>query len=203
VAKTRSRSSITLYSERRCARCHQVRFVLAMKGVDASIVDSSPGDDPDEDLLALNPSGSLPTLVDRDLTLFDADIICEYLDERYPFPALWPTDPAARARARLMLKCWVTQWHDMLHTAMSGNGKTAQRAMRDLSAALLAHAEGFAASAYFMHNEPTQVDCALAPLLWAMDGMGTLPDHPALRNYTRQIFRTPSFLSSRAPRANQ
>jgi len=168
-----------------------------MKGVDAQLIDSSPENDPNEDLLALNPSGSLPTLVDRDLTLFDADIICEYLDERYPFPALWPTDPAARARARLVLKCWISPWHDLLQAGMTGSGKIARQAMRELAEELLAHVEGFSTSNYFMHAEPTLVDCALAPLLWTMDSVGELPQHQALRKYSRQLFQSPSFLRSR------
>ena len=182
VGRSRSRSAITLYSLKGSPRCQQVRLVLVMKDVEAHIIERQPDEPPHDDLLALNPFGTLPTLVDRDLTLFDADIISEYLDERYPFPPLWPTDPAARARARLILRCWVGNWYE-LYQASLGSGKAATEAAKQLNDDMLAHADGFTVGKWFMHEEPTMVDCALLPLLANLRGLDRLPAHPAIRRY--------------------
>src|SRR5690606_26504248 len=98
----RTRTVLTLYSAHDCVHCHRVRMALAAKGVtyDHVLVDL---DDPPEDLLDLNPYNSVPTLVDRDLVLYDTSVICEYLDERYPHPPLMPVDPLSRARLRLAI----------------------------------------------------------------------------------------------------
>jgi RNA polymerase-associated protein len=150
-----------------------------MKDVDAHVIHQLPGEPPHDDLLALNPFGTLPTLVDRDLTLFDADIIGEYLDERYPFPPLWPTEPASRARARLILRCWVGNWYDLYEKANEGDAKAAKQ----LNEELLAHGDGFAVAPWFMHEEATMVDCALLPLLAKLRSENKLPGHAAIRRY--------------------
>ena len=98
----RSRTVLTLYSSRDDVQCHRARLVLAAKGVVYDLVPVNP-DSPPEDLLDLNPYNSVPTLVDRDLVLYDTSVICEYLDERYPHPPLMPVDPLSRARLRLAI----------------------------------------------------------------------------------------------------
>src|SRR5690349_21619660 len=99
---SRSRTVLTLYSARDCVYCHRVRLVLAAKGVSYDLVLVDPAKPP-EDLVDLNPYHSVPTLVDRDLVLYDTGVICEYLDERYPHPPLMPVDPLSRARLRLAI----------------------------------------------------------------------------------------------------
>ena len=98
----RSRTVLTLYSASDCVHCHRVRLVLAAKGVVYDLVTVNPRSPP-EDLLDLNPYNTIPTLVDRDLVLYDTSVICEYLDERYPHPPLMPVNPLSRARLRLAI----------------------------------------------------------------------------------------------------
>ena len=101
---------MTLYSRADDARCHRVRFVLAEKALDVRIVETDPSRPP-EDLIDLNPYQTVPTLVDRELVVYEPDIICEYLDERFPHPSLTPTDPGARAQARVALKRIEHDWY--------------------------------------------------------------------------------------------
>ncbi|WP_296984037.1 glutathione S-transferase N-terminal domain-containing protein, partial [Thalassolituus sp. UBA1505] len=83
------RSSMTFYSDAADHYSHRVRIVLAEKGVAVEIHDVDPDNKP-EDLATLNPYNSLPTLVDRDLVLYEPNVMMEYLDERFPHPPLLP-----------------------------------------------------------------------------------------------------------------
>ena len=118
VANPRLRNALTLFSARDCVVCHRVRLVLAAKGVSYELVSVDPNNPP-EDLIDLNPYHSVPTLVDRDLVLYAASVVSEYLDERYPHPPLMPIDPLSRARLRLaMLRIeheWVPQIQAIQH----------------------------------------------------------------------------------------
>ena len=82
------RNVMTLYSNDDIY-CHQVRIVLAEKGVSVDILKVRDGQI-NEDLLELNPYNNLPTLVDRELVLYDTQVILEYLEERFPHPPLLP-----------------------------------------------------------------------------------------------------------------
>ena len=79
------RSVMTLFSGPTDIYSHQVRIVLAEKGVSFEI-EHVEKDNPPQDLIDLNPNQSVPTLVDRELTLWESRIIMEYLDERFPHP---------------------------------------------------------------------------------------------------------------------
>lgn len=85
VQSARSRTVLTLYTTADDIQCHRVRLLLAAKGVSYERAMVEPGKPP-EDLVDLNPYATTPTLVDRDLTLYDTSVVCEYLDERYPHP---------------------------------------------------------------------------------------------------------------------
>ena len=101
---------MALYSSETSLDCHRVRFVLAEKGINVDIVNVSVDESAAADLAELNPYNQAPTLVDRDLVLYDAGVINDYLDERYPHPPLMPVDPVSRAQLRLVhlrvLKDW-------------------------------------------------------------------------------------------------
>src|SRR6478752_3501934 len=99
---TNKRSVMTLYSGASDIPSHRVRIVLAEKGVSYEVINIETRGKP-EDLLELNPYGSVPTLVDRELALYEPGIITEYLDERFPHPPLMPVYPVARAKARLII----------------------------------------------------------------------------------------------------
>src|SRR2546428_1446028 len=93
---------MNLYSGTTCPFSQRCRIVLYEKGMDFQIVDVDLYNKP-EDLAVMNPYNRVPVLVERDLILYESNIINEYIDERFPHPQLMPADPVMRARARLFL----------------------------------------------------------------------------------------------------
>jgi RNA polymerase-associated protein len=195
----RSRTVLTLYSARDCIHCHRVRLVLAAKGVTYDLVPVDL-DDPPEDLLDLNPYNSVPTLVDRDLVLYDTSVICEYLDERYPHPPLMPVDPLSRARLRLAIVRIENDWLTLVDQIDAG-GRTADTARKALRDELMKNASAFKASKFFLSPEMSLADCALAPLIWRLDALGVqLPrEAHVIIDYGERIFRSQGFARSLTP----
>ena len=166
------RSVMTLYSGSDDLFSHQTRIVLAEKGVTVEIAFVDQGNQP-EDLLQLNPyADNLPTLVDRELVLYKAQIIMEYLDERFPHPPLMPVYPVARGTSRLMMYRIERDWYTLADTVLKGTKKEADAARQELKESLLALAPVFSEMPYFMSEEFTLVDCYLAPLLWRLPVYG-------------------------------
>ena len=116
------RSSMTYFSDGRDHYSHRVRIVLAEKGVSVEIIDVDPKNKPEE-LAELNPYNNLPTLVDRDLALYETKVMMEYLDERFPHPPLLPVYPVARAQSRLWMHRIEQDWCPMIETIVSGKSK--------------------------------------------------------------------------------
>ena len=195
----RSRTVLTLYSARDCIHCHRVRLVLAAKGVTYDLVPVDL-DDPPEDLLDLNPYNSVPTLVNRDLVLYDTSVICEYLDERYPHPPLMPVDPLSRARLRLAIVRIENDWLTLVDQIEAG-GRTADTARKTLRDELIKNASAFKASKFFLSPEMSLADCALAPLIWRLDSLGVqLPKEAhVIIDYGERIFRSQGFTRSLTP----
>ena len=195
----RSRTVLTLYSARDCIHCHRVRLVLAAKGVTYDLVPVDL-DDPPEDLLDLNPYNSVPTLVDRDLVLYDTSVICEYLDERYPHPPLMPVDPLSRARLRLAIVRIENDWLTLVDQIEAG-GRPADTARKTLRDELIKNASAFKASKFFLSPEMSLADCALAPLIWRLDSLGVqLPrEAHVITDYGDRIFRSQGFTRSLTP----
>jgi RNA polymerase-associated protein len=195
----RSRTILTLYSARDCIHCHRVRLVLAAKGVTYDLVPVDL-DDPPEDLLDLNPYNSVPTLVDRDLVLYDTSVICEYLDERYPHPPLMPVDPLSRARRRLAIVRIENDWLTLVDQIEAG-GRPADTARKSLRDELIKNASAFKASKFFLSPEMSLADCALAPLIWRLDSLGVqLPrEAHVITDYGERIFRSQGFARSLTP----
>jgi len=195
----RSRTVLTLYSARDCIHCHRVRLVLAAKGVTYDLV-SVDLDDPPEDLLDLNPYNSVPTLVDRDLVLYDTSVICEYLDERYPHPPLMPVDPLSRARLRLAIVRIENDWLTLVDQIEAG-GRPADTARKTLRDELIKNASAFKASKFFLSPEMSLADCALAPLIWRLDSLGVQIPKEAhyITDYGERIFRSQGFTRSLTP----
>lgn len=167
---TARRTGMVLYSEADEMDCHQVRIVLAEKGIAYELVEIKAGQVP-EDVHEVNPYGTLPTLVDRDVAVFQANLINDYLDERFPHPALMPVYPAARANNRLLRYRIERDWYALARAILTG-ASTSQAARRDLREGLLAMAPLFQENTYFLSEEFSLVDCCLAALLWRLPKLG-------------------------------
>ncbi|KDM92755.1 stringent starvation protein SspA [Photobacterium galatheae] len=192
------RSVMTLYSDASDMYSHQVRIVLAEKGVSVEIELVEPDNLP-EDLLDLNPYNSVPTLVDRELALYQAGIIMEYLDERFPHPPLMPVYPVARGNSRLMMYRIERNWYSLAEKIEKGSADEAEKARKQLREELLALSPVFAEFPYFMSEEFSLVDCYLAPLLWRLPSMGIDligPGSKEVKAYMSRVFERDSFLAS-------
>ncbi|OAI19407.1 stringent starvation protein A [Methylomonas koyamae] len=165
------KSAMTLFSSANCVMSHCARLVVHEKGVPADIEFFDPNDPP-EDLLELNPNGNAPTFVERDLVLYDARIIMEYLDERFPHPALHQMDPVSRANARMLIKRIDQEWYPLLEEIQLHGDKKAAKAKKLLRESLIAAAPVFEATPYFMSEEYSLIDCAMAPFLWRLPSIG-------------------------------
>ncbi|ANE57828.1 stringent starvation protein A [Methylomonas koyamae] len=165
------KSAMTLFSSANCIMSHCARLVVHEKGVPADIEFFDPNDPP-EDLLELNPNGNAPTFVERDLVLYDARIIMEYLDERFPHPALHQMDPVSRANARMLIKRIDQEWYPLLEEVQIHGDKKAAKAKKLLRESLIAAAPVFEATPYFMSEEYSLIDCAMAPFLWRLPSIG-------------------------------
>ena len=191
---TGRRSVMTLYCEPKDPIGHCARIVLAEKDVSVDInyvgLDNRP-----EDLNELNPYGTVLTLIDRDLVLYDAQIMMEYLDERFPHPPLLPVDPVARANNRQFR---YRVFRDLYHWIDSVTGKNeiaasnARKALRDN---LTVIAPSFVQCQYFMSADYSLVDCSIAPLLWRLHYYGIkLPNQAKpLLKYAERLFARSSF----------
>ncbi|MEY8215386.1 MAG: stringent starvation protein SspA, partial [Colwellia sp.] len=165
------RSVMTLFSHADDMYSHQTRIVLAEKGVgvDINFVDL---ENLPEDLIDLNPYGTVPTLIDRELALYEAKIIIEYLDERFPHPPLMPVYPVARGRSRLMMHRIEHDWYSLALVILNGTVAEAEQARKELAESLLSVAPILNEAPYFMSEEFSLVDCYLAPLLWRLPAFG-------------------------------
>ena len=190
------RSVMTMYSDPQSPYSHRVRLVLAEKNITVEIVDTDPVNLSD-DIMDLNPYGSLPTLVDRDLTLYESRIIMEYLDERFPHPPLLPVDPVSRAESRLYMHRVDRDWYALMDQILAG-GKSATKGRKELRESLTATAPVFAHKPFFMSDDFSLVDCSLAPLLWRLPmlGVGLPPQAASVEKHARRIFDRDSFKAS-------
>ena len=194
------RSSMTFFSAADDHYSHRVRIVLAEKGVTVDIVDMDPAN-PTQELADLNPYNSLPTLVDRELVLYESKIMMEYLDERFPHPPLLPVYPVARGESRLFMYRIERDWCVLADQILKGGAaKNLEKPRKELREGLISVAPIFAERPFFMNEEFTLVDCCMAPLLWRLPIMGIeLPDTKQtkpLLNYMERLFSRPAFKES-------
>lgn len=191
------RSVMSLFSSATDPQSHRVRAVLAEKGITVEILDVDASNKP-EDLIDLNPYNTVPTLVDRELVLYDPRAIMEYLDERFPHPPLMPVDPVSRARTRLALFRIEQDWYDLVPALESRGEKTSAKARKILRDSLTASAEVFAAKPFFLSDEYTLVDASIVPILWRLERYRIdLPRQakPVL-DYAERMFSRESFKAS-------
>ena len=192
------RSVMTLFSAADCADSHRVRIVLAEKDITVDILNINPDNKPD-DLSELNPYNTMPTLLDRDLVLYDARIIMEYLDERFPHPPLMPVDPVTRAHSRLALFRIEKDWFSLVSDIEGGDEASATQARKILRESVLSAAEVFAVKPYFLSDDFSLVDCTIAPILWRLPKYGIdVPEKqgkPILK-YMERVFSRDAFQQS-------
>lgn len=191
------RSIMTLYSGSMDIYSHRVRIVLAEKGVSVDVINMD-SNEKIEDLHALNPYGTVPTLVDRELVLYDANIIMEYLDERFPHPPLMPVYPVARAKTRLMIYRIDREWGELVRKIEKGKIEVAQNASKELRNYLIKLVPVFSSSPFFLNDEFSLIDCCIAPILWRLPAWGiTLPpEAKPIYKYAERIFARDSFQAS-------
>ncbi len=194
------RSSMTFYSDGADHYSHRVRIVLAEKGVAVDVIDCHVEDLP-EDVTGLNPYNSLPTLLDRELVLYEPNVMMEYLDERFPHPPLLPVYPVARAESRLYMHRIQKDWckHVDIITSVQSSDDDVEGARKELRDSLVAVSPIFAEKPFFMSDEFTLVDCCLAPLLWRLPALGIeLPEAQCkhLVAYMKRLFSRESFRES-------
>lgn len=192
MAIVAKRTIMSLYSDIDDIYSHQVRIVLAEKGVNVEILPVK-RNEPSPDLLALNPYGTVPTLIDRDLVLFEARIIMEYLDERFPHPPLLPVYPVARAETRKMMYRIEQDWYYLMDFIL--NDENATQARENLLESLTNLEPVFADKTYFLSDEFSLLDCALAPLLWRLPKLGLEigPQFKGINAYMQRVFKRDSF----------
>lgn len=195
------RSSMTFFSDGSSHYSHRVRIVLAEKGVTVDIIEADPANLPEE-LTDLNPYSSLPTLLDRDLVLYESKVMMEYLDERFPHPPLLPVYPVARGSSRQLIYRIERDWCELVDSILAGDGtaKELDAKRKELREGLVAIAPIFAEKPFFMNDEFTIVDCCLAPILWRLPQLGielpsTKQTKPLLA-YMERLFERESFQDS-------
>ncbi|EKG36289.1 glutathione S-transferase N-terminal domain-containing protein [Pseudomonas syringae] len=189
---------LACYSDPADHYSHRVRIVLAEKGVSAEIIEVVAGRHPPQ-LIEVNPYGSVPTLVDRDLALYESTVVMEYLDERYPHPPLLPVYPVARANSRLLIHRIQRDWCGLVDLILDTRSKEPARvqARKELRESLAGVSPLFAEKAFFMSDELSLVDCCLLPILWRLPILGIELPRPAKplldymeRQFVREAFQT-------------
>ncbi len=191
---------MTLYSGTTCPHSQRCRIVLFEKGMDFQVIDVDMTNKP-EDLAVINPYNRVPVLVERDLVLYEANIINEYIDERFPHPQLMPADPVMRARARLFLHNFEDQLFDHIGDIESDNAKVADNARAIVRDNLIQIAPIFNKQQYMLGDEFSMLDVAIAPLLWRLGHYGIeLPKQAApLLKYAERIFSRPAYIGAMTP----
>ncbi len=188
---------MNIYTTELSIECHRTRIVLAEKDIahKLHLVDEKKMP---EDLLDLNPYGSLPTLVDRDLVLYDSRVIMEYLEERFPHPPLMPVGPVARGQCRLALFRVERDWYPLVNIIETKSEKMSAKARKELAESIAATASVFAAMPFFLSEDFTLVDASVAPILWRLPHYGIeLPKgSKPINDYMERIFDREGFQGS-------
>ena len=188
------RSVMNLFTSPTCPYSHLARIVLAEKDITFESIDVNV-DSPPDDLSELNPYNTVPTLIDRDLVLYDSRVIIEYLDERFPHPPLMPVDPVSRAKTRLALHRVEKDWYPLMHDIMNKGEKTVAKSRKILRESIVSSNELFQVMPFFLSEDYTLVDATIAPLLWRLPVLGIeLPaEAKAVADYAERIFSREAF----------
>ena len=198
-----NRDMMVLYSGTTCPFSQRCRFVLFEKGMDFEIRDIDLYNKP-EDIAVMNPYGQVPILVERDLVLYESNIINEYIDERFPHPQLMPADPVMRARTRLFLYNFEKELFvhvSVLEDRSSTDTKAQDFARQNIRDRLAQLAPLLLKNKYMLGEEFSMLDVAVAPLLWRLDHYGIeLPKNAApIQKYAERIFSRPAYIEALTP----
>jgi len=188
---------MTLYSTITCPYSHRCRIVLHEKDMDFEVIDVDPNNKP-EDLAVMSPYGKAPILVERDLVLYESNIINEYIDDRFPHPQLMPADPVMRARARLLLYRFEQELFCHIDAIEGTDAKAADKARTAVTENLTIISPIFDKQKYMLGDEFSMLDVAIAPLLWRLEHYGIkLPKQAAaLLKYSERLFSRPLFIDA-------
>ena len=195
---------MNLYSGTTCPFSHRCRIVLYEKGMDFQVIDVDMFNKP-EDLAVINPHNRVPVLVERDLVLFEPNIINEYIDERFPHPQLMPGDPVERARVRLFLLNFEKELFTHVSTLESrvakANDKALEKARAHIRDRLTQLAPVFLKNKYMLGENFSMLDVAIAPLLWRLDhyGIDLSKNAAPLLKYAERIFSRPAYIEALTP----
>lgn len=188
---------MNLYTSATTIECHRTRIVLNEKDIVHEVVQVDPKKLP-EDLIDLNPYGSLPTLVDRDLVLYNSRVIMAYLEERFPHPPLMPVGPVQRAQTRLALFQVEHDWYPLVEIIETKGEKAVAKAKKDLAESIASVAEIFNVMPYFLSEDFTLVDASVAPVLWRLRHYGIeMPEEAkSINTYADRLFEREGFVLS-------
>lgn len=191
---------MTLYSTATCLFSHRCRIVLHEKDMDFQVIDVDPNNLP-EDIAIINSYSKIPVLVERDLVLYEANIINEYIDDRFPHPQLMPAEPVMRARARLLLHRFEKELFCHIESLEQGDQKTADKIRAEIANGLTMIAPIFDKQKYMLGDDYSMLDVAIAPLLWRLDHYSIkLPKQAApLLKYAERLFSRPLFVEALTP----
>jgi RNA polymerase-associated protein len=191
---------MTLYSGTTDPYSHRCRFVLFEKGMDFQIIDVDVYGK-QEDVAAMNPYNKVPVLVERDLILYEANIINEYIDERFPHPQLMPPDPVMRARARLFLHRFEQDLFCHIDAVEHGPQKVADKARQAIRDNLTQISPVFTKQKFMLGDEFSMLDVAIAPMLWRLElyGIQMGKDAAPLMKYAERLFSRPAYIEAMTP----
>lgn len=196
---------MTFFSDAVSHYSHRVRIVLAEKGVTVDVIELTNSELP-EDIAALNPYNTLPTLVDRELVLYEPNVMMEYLDERFPHPPLLPVYPVARGESRQLIYRIERDWSRLVDEIES-NGPAADASRKELREGLIAIGPIFGEKPFFMSDEFTLIDCCMAPILWRLNRLKIdIPETrqtKPLKQYMKSLFERESFQASLSERERE
>ena len=186
-----------LYSGTTCPYSHRCRIVLFEKGMDFEVIDVDLMNK-SEDVAAINPYGKVPVLVERDLVLYEANIINEYIDERFPHPQLMPPDPVMRGRARLFLHRFEQEIYSQVEDIEHGVPKVADKARAIVRDNLTQLSQILATQKFLLGDEFSMLDVAIAPMLWRLDhyGIQMSKDAAPLMKYAERLFSRQGFIDA-------
>lgn len=188
-----------LYSGTTCPYSHRCRIVLYEKGMDFEVIDVDLMNRA-EDIAVINPYNKVPVLVERDLILYEANIINEYIDERFPHPQLMPPDPVMRGRARLFLHRFEQELYSQVDIIEQG-GKNADKARAVIRDNLTQLAQILTKQKFLLGEEFSMLDVAIAPLLWRLEHYGIQmgKDAAPLMKYAERLFSRQGFIDALTP----